>query len=84
MRRPPVFTNRCCKLVSYHFPIGTGSASRRHKFPRFIGDKAQLQPHLVGAKAVTGKPHHRDRLLALFDPLLGCPTLVGKLTISVA
>jgi len=29
MSRPPVFTNRCCKLVSDHFPIGAGSASRR-------------------------------------------------------
>jgi len=30
----PVFTSRCCKLVSDHFPIGAGSASRRHRFPR--------------------------------------------------
>jgi hypothetical protein len=29
-----IITNRCCKLVSDHFPIGAGSASRRHKFPR--------------------------------------------------
>ena len=25
-----VFTNRFCKLVSDYFPIGAGSASRRH------------------------------------------------------
>jgi hypothetical protein len=34
MSRPPVFTNRSCKLVSDHLPIGAGSANRRHKFPR--------------------------------------------------
>jgi hypothetical protein len=34
MSRPPVFTNRCCKLVSDHFLIGVASADRRHKFPR--------------------------------------------------
>jgi len=34
MSRPLVFTNYYCKLVSDHFPIGAGNASRRHKFPR--------------------------------------------------
>ena len=31
---PPVFTNRCCKLVSDQLPIPWGSASRRHRLPR--------------------------------------------------
>ncbi len=31
---PPVFTNRCCKLVSDQFSIFFGSTSRRHRFPR--------------------------------------------------
>jgi hypothetical protein len=30
----PVFTNRCCKLVSDHFSILFGSTKRRHGFPR--------------------------------------------------
>ncbi len=29
MSRPPVFTNRCYKLVSDHSPIGVGGVSRR-------------------------------------------------------
>jgi hypothetical protein len=61
----------CCKLVSDHFPIGAGSASRPPlQIPEVIDDQSQPQPHLVGAKAVTGKPRHRDHLLALFDLLL--------------
>lgn len=31
---PPVFTNRCYKLVKNHFSIPFGSTKRRHKFPR--------------------------------------------------
>jgi hypothetical protein len=31
---PPVFTSRCCKLVSDQFSILCGSASRRHRFPK--------------------------------------------------
>jgi hypothetical protein len=34
MSHPPIFSNRCCKRVSDHFPIGAGNANRRHKFPR--------------------------------------------------
>jgi hypothetical protein len=32
-RRPPIFTSRCCKLVSDRFSIRRGSVSRRHKLP---------------------------------------------------
>jgi len=32
--RPPVFTSRCCKLVSDQFSIRWGNASRRHRLPR--------------------------------------------------
>jgi hypothetical protein len=31
--RPPVFTNRCCKLVSDQFSILFGSTSRRQQQP---------------------------------------------------
>jgi hypothetical protein len=31
---PPVFTNRCCTLVSDHFSILFGSTKRRHRVPR--------------------------------------------------
>src|ERR1700730_7335636 len=41
--------------------------------PEVVGDQTQPQRHLVGAKAVTGKPRHRDRLLALFNPLFRRP-----------
>ena len=34
MSRPPVLTNRCCKLVSDQVATRVGSASRRHKFPK--------------------------------------------------
>ena len=36
IKRPPVFANRCCKLVSDHLSIRIGSASRRHRFPRLL------------------------------------------------
>jgi len=77
--RPPVFTNRCCKLVSDHSPIGAGSASRDHKVLRVVGDQAQLQPHLVGAEVMAAKSRYRERLLALFNPLFRRPALVVKL-----
>ena len=77
MSRPPVFTIPYCKPVSDHFPIGAGSASRRHKFPR-LSNQAQPHPHLDAAKAVTGKPCHRDYLLNLLDALLGCPARVFR------
>jgi hypothetical protein len=32
--RPPVFTNRCCKLVGDQLSILLGSAKRRNRFPR--------------------------------------------------
>src|SRR6266852_2945308 len=38
--------------------------------PEVISDQAQPQPHLVGAKAVTGKPRHLHCLLTLFNPLV--------------
>jgi hypothetical protein len=31
-------------------PILFGSTSRRHRFPRFVGDYAQPEPHLVGPR----------------------------------
>jgi hypothetical protein len=32
--RPPVFTNRCCKLVNDHDLISFGSTSCRHRLPK--------------------------------------------------
>jgi hypothetical protein len=52
MNRPPVLTNRCCKLVNDQHrqrqpPPGV---------PEVISSQAQPQPDLVGAKAVAAKP----------------------------
>src|SRR5712672_1776202 len=44
--------------------------------PESISDQAQPQPHLVSAKAMTGKRRHRDRLLALLYPLFSRAELV--------
>jgi hypothetical protein len=30
--RPPVFTNRCCRLVNDQLPTRSGNTRRRHKF----------------------------------------------------
>jgi hypothetical protein len=38
---PPVFTSRCCKLVSDQFSIFLGSTSPRQRFPQVVGDQAQ-------------------------------------------
>jgi hypothetical protein len=32
---PPVFTNRCWRLVSHHLPTRNGRTTRRYKFPNF-------------------------------------------------
>ena len=32
--RPPVFTKRCCKVVSDEFPIFFGNTTRRQRFPK--------------------------------------------------
>jgi hypothetical protein len=32
--RPPVFTNRCCRLVSDQWAILRGNTKRRHRLPR--------------------------------------------------
>src|ERR1019366_1130276 len=57
-----------------------GDPRRQHQPPpqisEVVGDQAQPQPHLVGAEAVAGKPRHRDRLLAFFDPLLSRAALI--------
>ena len=83
-RRPPVFTNPCCRLVSDQLPIALGSANRRHRarpersrrVAEVISDHAKPQPHLVGPEAVAAKPRQRGRLLAFLDPLLCGPALV--------
>jgi len=46
------------------------------QIPEVIGDDTQPEPHLVGAEAVTGKPRHRDRLLAFLYPLFRRAALV--------
>ena len=83
-RRPPVFTNRCCRLVSDQLPIALGSANRRHRarpersrrVAEVIRDHAKPQPHLVSALAMAAQPRHLHRLLAFLDPLLGRAALV--------
>ena len=46
---PPVFTSRCCKLVSDRFPIGANSAEPPLQIPEVIGDQAQSQPPILGS-----------------------------------
>src|SRR6516165_8140010 len=43
---------------------------------QIVSQHAQPQPYLIGTKAVAAKPRHRDRLLALFNPLFGGAALV--------
>jgi hypothetical protein len=62
---PPVFTNRCCKLISDQFSIFFGSTSRRHRFSKF-----------VRPESMTAQARHLHRLLAFVDPSRGCPALV--------
>src|ERR1700689_4762175 len=57
-------------------PDRRGQRQPSPQIAEIIGDNAQPQPHLVSPKAVTGKPRHRDRLLAFLYPLLGSATLV--------
>jgi len=46
------------------------------KVPQVGCHRAQPQPHLVRAESVAGQPRHLHRLLAFFDPLFRCSTLV--------
>ena len=55
---------------------GAGEGEPAQQIPEVVGDDAQEQPHLIGAKAVTGEPGAVDRGLALLDPLLRRPALV--------
>jgi len=57
-------------------PDRRGQRQPPPQIPEVIGDQTQPQPHLVSAKAMAGKPRHRDRLLALFNPLFRRPALV--------
>src|SRR5216683_6833744 len=61
-----------------------GDPHRQHQppaqIPEVVGDQTQPQPHLVGAKAVTGKPRQLHRLLALFNPLFRRAALVVERT----
>src|SRR6266852_3096266 len=51
-------------------PDRRGQRQPPPQVPEVISDQAQPQPHLVGAKAVTGKPRHLHCLLTLFNPLV--------------
>ena len=74
--RPPVFTSRCWRLVKDQFPILCGKISRRHRFPKFVGDHAQPKPHLVGPEPMATQPCHLHRLLAFFDHCSAVPLLL--------
>jgi len=56
IKRPPVFTNRYCRLVSEQFSILFGSAGPKGhpppQVPQVAGDRAQPQPHLVGTQGL--------------------------------
>lgn len=62
VKRPPLFTNGWCRLVSDQFSIRFGSSSRGHEFPKIAGDQAEKEPHLVGPEQVTTKTRHLRRL----------------------
>src|SRR5580658_6954931 len=57
-------------------PDPRGQRQPAPQIPEVIGDDTQPEPHLVGAEAVTGKPRHRDRLLAFLYPLFRRAALV--------
>jgi hypothetical protein len=71
--RPPVFTNRGCKLVSDHFSILAGNArprAPRPQIPQVAGDQAQHQAHFVRAEPMATQPRHRHGLLAFWSSTL--------------
>jgi hypothetical protein len=61
-------------------PDPRGQRQPAPQIPEVISDQAQPQPHLVSAKAMTGKPRHRDRLLTLLYPLFSRAALVVERT----
>jgi len=58
------------RLGSTHEPEPDGGEA--------LGYHGREQPHLVGAKAVTGRPRHPDRLHTLFNPLFRRPAHRGQ------
>ena len=46
------------------------------QIPQLIGNDGEPQPHVFGPEPMTAQPRHLHRLLAFFDPLLRCPSLV--------
>jgi len=59
-------------------PVLDSSGQRQPppQIAQIVGQQAQRQPHLIGAKPMTGKPRHLDRLLAFLDPPLRRPAFV--------
>jgi hypothetical protein len=70
MRRHAGLTNRCCKLVADQLSTRAGNARRRQQISQVIGDRAQPQPHLVGAEAVARNVASTARFL--------CFTTLGR------
>ncbi len=55
------------------------SPGEHHLSPQvadIIGNDTQPQPHLVGPEPMATEARRLHRLLAFFDLLLGCPTLI--------
>src|SRR5271166_1413667 len=55
-----------------------GQSQPPPQIAQVVGQQAQRQPYLVGAKPMAGEPRHFHSLLPLFDPLLSRTPLVVK------
>jgi hypothetical protein len=65
---PPVFTNRCCTLVSEQFSVRLGNASRRNKSPRLQASRLTQSRTLFERNRLRRVPLEPEREVGVFFP----------------
>ena len=75
-RRPPILISLTCTLRSDQCLTALGRHSRRRQVPKVVRQNEQRQTHPVGHEPMARQPSPVQGVLALFDPLLGCPSSI--------